>query len=376
LTTGNDVVYLYDGWRRVRDYKLDGETWMPTREYVWGGTYIDELIAFTDDTDEDGDFEDAGGSERYLVCQQANYNVVAIVKASTAEVVETITYDPYGQPDVEQVGAASPTGNAVLFQGREWDDDADLYYFRNRWYSPVLGRFVQRDPMGYGDGMNPYGFVRGNPLIYADPAGLAVGCPGGEWWFSGTVIGGQLGILGYTYTDVKFECKKKLLVGRWHWCCEDGAVVEFTQDVYHVPVAIGGMRSARIGQGLGGMSQGILGSVTGKPTSDDLSGSGWAGVTAPATAIAVGGAASKGPSSESFRGGIGTSGGLGVSITTGWTWVTIHASFMEVQEQGGFSSWDAKLRINVLKLKCTKRYEKIDPPEVVDHLGPGGGPFE
>ena len=156
----------------MRDYKLDGETWMPTREYVWGGTYIDELIAFTDDTDEDGDFEDAGGSERYLVCQQANYNVVAIVKASTAEVVETITYDPYGQPDVEQVGAASPTGNAVLFQGREWDDDADLYYFRNRWYSPVLGRFVQRDPMGYGHGVDSYEFASSRVLDYVDPFGL------------------------------------------------------------------------------------------------------------------------------------------------------------------------------------------------------------
>jgi len=175
LTTGNDVVYLYDGWRRVRDYKLDGETWMPTREYVWGGTYIDELIAFTDDTHEDGDFEDAGGSERYLVCQQANYNVVAVVKASTVEVVEKITYDPYGQPDLEQVGAASPTGNTVLFQGREWDDDADLYYFRNRWYSPALGSFVQRDPMGYEDGMDLLSFETGQPLSQRDSFGAKVG---------------------------------------------------------------------------------------------------------------------------------------------------------------------------------------------------------
>ena len=98
LTAGdtNDRIFLYDGWRRVRDYKLVDTAWQPTREYIWGGTYIDELLAFSDDTDGDGMFDDAGGSERYLVCQQANYNVVAVVKASTAAVVEKIEYDPYG----------------------------------------------------------------------------------------------------------------------------------------------------------------------------------------------------------------------------------------------------------------------------------------
>jgi uncharacterized protein RhaS with RHS repeats len=40
-------------------------------------------------------------------------------------------------------------------------------------YSPTLGRFLERDPIGYDDGMNPYEFVHGNPVGLVDPMGLA-----------------------------------------------------------------------------------------------------------------------------------------------------------------------------------------------------------
>ncbi len=43
---------------------------------------------------------------------------------------------------------------------------------RNRNYHPDLGRWLQRDPLGYVDGMSLYEYVRGNPLKFLDPFGL------------------------------------------------------------------------------------------------------------------------------------------------------------------------------------------------------------
>lgn len=44
-------------------------------------------------------------------------------------------------------------------------------------YSPTLGRFINRDPVGYADGMNPYQAVRGSPTNFLDPVGLRTTAP-------------------------------------------------------------------------------------------------------------------------------------------------------------------------------------------------------
>ena len=39
-------------------------------------------------------------------------------------------------------------------------------------YHPTLGRFLQRDPIGYADGMGLHEYVRGSPVAALDPSGL------------------------------------------------------------------------------------------------------------------------------------------------------------------------------------------------------------
>jgi RHS repeat-associated protein len=144
------VVYLYDGWQVVEERELDGATWEARRQFVYGGVYIDEPLIFDKDTDADGDCVDAGGSSRYFYAQQANFNVVAVTSGD-GTVVEKMVYTPYGEAVVTVQGGQSASGNPYLFQGRRWDDEADLYYFRNRSLNPRLGRFIQRDPIRYVD---------------------------------------------------------------------------------------------------------------------------------------------------------------------------------------------------------------------------------
>jgi uncharacterized protein RhaS with RHS repeats len=47
-------------------------------------------------------------------------------------------------------------------------------YYRNRYYSPSIGRFISEDPIGWESGQtNAYAYVGGNPVQFSDPFGEA-----------------------------------------------------------------------------------------------------------------------------------------------------------------------------------------------------------
>lgn len=76
------------------------------------------------------------------------------------------TYDPYGN-----VSADAVNGNPFQYTGRE-NDGTGLYYYRARYYSPMLQRFISSDPIGLSGGINTYGYALGQPTRYIDPSGL------------------------------------------------------------------------------------------------------------------------------------------------------------------------------------------------------------
>ena len=90
-------------------------------------------------------------------------------------VVEWVTYDVYGAPTVRDqsgaVAASSAIGNPFLFTGREWDGESGKYFYRARMYDPVGGRFLQRDPLGYVDGLGLYEYGSSRPAVNVDPHG-------------------------------------------------------------------------------------------------------------------------------------------------------------------------------------------------------------
>lgn len=68
----------------------------------------------------------------------------------------------------------SVLGNPMLFHGQRFDYDAGLLYLRARFYDPFTGTFLQRDPSGYSDSVNPYCAFANNPLKFRDPSGRFV----------------------------------------------------------------------------------------------------------------------------------------------------------------------------------------------------------
>ena len=86
---------------------------------------------------------------------------------------------PFVTPDqacgIPQRAGVTPSSGVFTLHGRPVDilsDGHTLMDFRARNYSPVLGRWLQRDPVAYNDGFNLYESFRSNPLSNQDPSGL------------------------------------------------------------------------------------------------------------------------------------------------------------------------------------------------------------
>src|SRR5262249_7245293 len=58
------------------------------------------------------------------------------------------------------------------FTGKERDEESGLNYFGMRYYANWLGKWPSCDPAGMLNSVNLYRFVRNNPLVFKDPAGL------------------------------------------------------------------------------------------------------------------------------------------------------------------------------------------------------------
>ena len=88
-------------------------------------------------------------------------------KASLAQ----YEFDPYGL-----YYAVSGAETPYKWGPYRLDTSNAMYYTPNRWYVPMQGRWLTRDPLGMVDGPNIYSYVRANPINFIDPMGTGILC--------------------------------------------------------------------------------------------------------------------------------------------------------------------------------------------------------
>jgi RHS repeat-associated protein len=128
---------------------------------------------------------DAGN---YVFAYDGNGHVVQVLDwaaaSATAAIVAKYEYDPYG--NVVASGGDYAAVTPLRFSTKYWDDETGLLYFGERYYSPKMGRWMSRNPLGEKAGADLYAFVRNHPAGAIDPLGQDVinlsGIPGPDRW--------------------------------------------------------------------------------------------------------------------------------------------------------------------------------------------------
>jgi RHS repeat-associated protein len=159
---------VYDDWRLIAEYSGSA----PVCEYIHG-PFMDEVLARADATNTVYYSGDA-------------LNSTAALTDGSGTVVERYRYTAFGQPTILDsslsIHAASVYGNRFVFQGREWFSELNLTDHRNRYSSPELDRWLNRDLIEEEGGFNLYQLINNQPINFIDSLGFRGGLvPNPNW---------------------------------------------------------------------------------------------------------------------------------------------------------------------------------------------------
>ena len=179
-----DQRIIYDGWNPVVevDATQGGAAYPTDRVYAWGlditgtlhgGGGVGGLLLTTD------------GSNHQIPIYDANGNVQGLIDSSSGGLEAVYSYNAFGflLALINPAGGSLAQDNPIRFASKYYDSETGLYQYNHRMYSPKLGRFITRDPIGEYGGLNLYTYCRNGPVDDWDYLGLEPFTVAAAIWF-------------------------------------------------------------------------------------------------------------------------------------------------------------------------------------------------
>lgn len=158
IAGGITTYFIYDeDGHLIGEYPSTG----PDVEYVWlANTPVAMIVTDT-------------GTSIYHIYPD-HLNTPRFLADSTGDVVWRWDSDAFGNglADEDPDNDSTDVVMNLRFPGQFFDSETGTHYNYYRDYDPVIGSYVQSDPIGLGGGLNTYAYVSNNPLSNSDSTGL------------------------------------------------------------------------------------------------------------------------------------------------------------------------------------------------------------
>ncbi len=190
-TKTKEIFYTYDTHnRRIRSqFDANGNGTIDSEQKIvydadWKPGLEDIVLVFHEANNIQHRFLHGPGIDQSLVDEQPSQlqwllpgqlgTITDVVEynlgTDTTNNINHLTYTSFGQIASQTNPIHEPY---YTYTAREWDGESNLYYYRARWYDPIVGRFVSEDPFGFNiSEYASYDYAFNSPAMFRDASGM------------------------------------------------------------------------------------------------------------------------------------------------------------------------------------------------------------
>jgi RHS repeat-associated protein len=170
IPNGDNIEYLIDGQNRRIGKKLNGnivKRWIysgqlsPIAELDSTGNVVAQFV---------GGYMIKNGNTYQLITDHLG-SIRLVVDVNSGSIAQQIDYDEFGNVILN----TNPDFQPFAYAGGLYDTQTKLVRFGARDYNADIGRWIKKDPIGFGGGNNLYGYTNDDPINYIDIAGFSFG---------------------------------------------------------------------------------------------------------------------------------------------------------------------------------------------------------